>query len=87
VYTFGFALTRGQRLVYFRIQDHLRKMGHARRALSRLCYRKQAPVTGHAVDELRQLRIDWLEPQDFDGFERLFKSVQQQGRDPDAARV
>ncbi len=87
VYTFGFALTRGQRLAYFRIQDHLRKMGHARRALSRLCYRQQAPVTGHTVEELRELKIDWLEPQNFDGFERLFKSVQQQGRDPDAVRV
>jgi hypothetical protein len=86
VYTFGFALMRAQRLVYFRIQDHLRKMGHARRALSRLCYRKQTPVTGHDVDQLRDLKIDWLEPQDFDGFERLFKSVQQQGRDLDAAR-
>jgi hypothetical protein len=85
-YIFGFALTRGPRLVYFRVQDHLRKMGHARRALSRLCYRAQNSIIGHDVDKLRELAIDWLESQDFAGFERLFKSVQQQGRDLEAAR-
>lgn len=30
---FGFALVAGERFVYFRIQDHLRRMGLARRAL------------------------------------------------------
>jgi hypothetical protein len=86
LYIFGFALTRGQRLVYFRVQDHLRKMGHARRALSKLCYREENKITGHDVDKLRDLEIEWLERQDFDGFERLLKSVQQQGRDLDGAR-
>lgn len=33
---FGFALLRGNRLVYFRIQDHLRRMGLARQAMCML---------------------------------------------------
>lgn len=37
---FGFALLAGHRLAFFRIQDHLRRMGLARRALSLLCARE-----------------------------------------------
>lgn len=33
VFTFGFALARGDDLVYLRVQDHLRKTGLARRAM------------------------------------------------------
>ena len=36
-FTFGFALTRGDQFVYFRVQDHLRRMGLARDALLKLC--------------------------------------------------
>jgi hypothetical protein len=36
---FGFALLRGDSLVYFRIQDHLRRMGLARQAMCKLVER------------------------------------------------
>ena len=36
-FTFGFALTHRQQFVYFRVQDHLRRMGLARDALRKLC--------------------------------------------------
>ncbi len=41
---FGFALVAGERFVYFRIQDHLRRMGLARRALEVL-------LEGHPVNQ------------------------------------
>jgi hypothetical protein len=36
-FTFGFALTQNDEFVYFRVQDHLRRMGLARDALVLLC--------------------------------------------------
>jgi hypothetical protein len=36
-FTFGFALTYRDEFVYFRVQDHLRRMGLARDALRKLC--------------------------------------------------
>ncbi|MBB3233109.1 hypothetical protein [Halomonas stenophila] len=35
-FTFGFVLARGDELVYLRVQDHLRKIGLARRAMRRI---------------------------------------------------
>jgi hypothetical protein len=87
VYTFGFALSRGKTLVYFRIQDHLRQMGHARRALSRLYY-------GYHLDKLDVSKktgpdlpkMEWLEAQDFPALERLFESVKLQAGDHEEAQ-
>jgi hypothetical protein len=77
VYTFGFALTAGLSIVYFRIQDHLRKMGHAREALSELLRMDPSIVesrTGASdVEALRRLEIPKHE-----AFDRLFRSVRQQ---------
>ena len=78
VYTFGFALSTGKRLVYFRIQDHLRKMSHARRALSRL-YHKRG-ITEFDPAPLEEVK-DWLEPQDPEGFRQLLRSVADQPQD------
>jgi len=36
-FTFGFALTNDKEFVYFRVQDHVRRMGLARDALLELC--------------------------------------------------
>lgn len=74
-YPFGFALTRDKAILYFRIQDHIRRMSHGRRALGRLYHRDGFRTS--SVSELEQIeeRIDWLEPQDFAAFERLFRSV------------
>ncbi len=59
VYTFGVAAAResdmqGQklyRLTFFRIQDHVRRMGLARRAMRALAYRSPVRVTESALDE------------------------------------
>ena len=49
-FTFGFALTHQREFVYFRVQDHLRRMGLARDALLRLCRRGYTEVS-HACPE------------------------------------
>lgn len=46
---FGFALLAGQRLAYFRIQDHLRRMGLARQAMTLLC--AQVPGMTMGMDD------------------------------------
>ncbi|HYH40665.1 MAG TPA: patatin-like phospholipase family protein [Burkholderiales bacterium] len=77
VYTFGFALTAGSEIVYFRIQDHLRKMGHAREALSELLRIDPALVEARTravdIDALKR-----LEAPKHEAFDRLFRSVRQQ---------
>ena len=48
-FTFGFALTHRRQFVYFRVQDHLRRMGLARDALRKLCEGdRYAAVSEHA---------------------------------------
>jgi hypothetical protein len=48
-FTFGFALTHRRQFVYFRVQDHLRRMGLARDALRKLCEGdRYAAVSGDA---------------------------------------
>jgi hypothetical protein len=43
-FTFGFALTHAQEFVYFRVQDHVRRMGLARDALLELCKKGYSQV-------------------------------------------
>ena len=50
-FTFGFALTHQREFVYFRVQDHLRRMGLARDALLRLCKRRYTEVSQHARED------------------------------------
>lgn len=64
-FPFGFALVNGKSLSYFRVQDHLRKMGLARKSVRALVEKGVAD----SVD--RKL----APPARFRDFERLFKSV------------
>jgi hypothetical protein len=52
-FTFGFALTRGDTLLFLRVQDHLRRMGLGRQALRRL-------VREHGVTEVETVPNDRL---------------------------
>ena len=79
LYTFGFALTQEDRLVYFRVQDHARRMSHARGALSRLYYGCKVQKLRLEPSKIRNL--DFLEKQDIAGFRQLFEWVAQQGND------
>jgi hypothetical protein len=79
VYTFGFCLTLDDEIVYFRVQDHVRKIGHARRALIAQMLGRETPWK-NATGNASKAHLDWLEPHDISGFARLFQSVQQQQR-------
>ena len=78
VYTFGFALAHQGRLVYLRVQNHLRTMGFARRALIEL--RERHGIREFALDAGRRIATadaKWLfEDHDLTAFQRLFASVQ-----------
>jgi hypothetical protein len=50
-FTFGFALTHQREFVYFRVQDHLRRMGLARDALRRLCELRYTEVSKQARED------------------------------------
>ncbi len=50
-FTFGFALTDQREFVYFRVQDHLRRMGLARDALLKLCELRYTEVSKHARED------------------------------------
>jgi len=76
-YTFGFALTAGPEIVYFRVQDHLRKMGHARLALTELLRVDPSLVASRTVvADVEAVRR--LEMPKHEAFDRLFRSVLQQ---------
>ncbi|MSV28030.1 MAG: hypothetical protein EXQ52_04695 [Bryobacterales bacterium] len=64
-FPFGFALVNGKHLSYFRVQDHLRKMGLARKSM-------RALVESGVVDSVDRKLVPAVE---FRNFERLFKSV------------
>ncbi len=64
-FPFGFALVNGNNLSYFRVQDHLRKMGLARKSM-------RALVESRVVDSVDRKLVPAAE---FRNFERLFKSV------------
>ena len=78
-YTFGFCLTLDDAIVYFRVQDHVRKIGNARRALIALMIGREVPWR-NGTEVTADARLEWLEPQDIRGFARLFESVRQQQR-------
>jgi hypothetical protein len=68
-FSFGFAVTRGDELLFVRVQDHLRKMGLGRRALAILVrdhgIRKvETPTMEHMPDYVRsrpgEARVDTL---------------------------
>ena len=66
-FTFGFALTHQREFVYFRVQDHLRRMGLARDALLRLCASGYTEVSKHARTE--------ADPEGWTRFRSLLTSV------------
>ena len=66
-FTFGFALTHQREFVYFRVQDHLRRMGLARDALLRLCASGYTEVSEHARTE--------ADPEGWTRFRSLLTSV------------
>ena len=51
VFTFGFALTHQREFIYFRVQDHLRRMGLARDALLALCQAGYTTVSSNLAAE------------------------------------
>jgi len=53
-FTFGIAVVQDNKVVLFRIQDHLRKMGLARAALRKMIKRQDKPVSG--FDDTRLAR-------------------------------
>jgi hypothetical protein len=88
-FTFGFALVHDQKLVLFRVQDHLRRMGLARQALQRLprgialdytALRKFSGLPAGQVEE-RELATELREMaknENLNRFEQLFRSAQQE---------
>jgi hypothetical protein len=76
LFNFGFALTVKQTLKYFRVQDHLRKMGLGRRALELLIH--QHNITD--FERLDPLKKDpgSLPAQEIHKFETLFISIQKE---------
>jgi hypothetical protein len=66
-FTFGFALTHEREFVYFRVQDHLRRMGLAREALLRLREARYTAVSRHAQED--------LDPEGWRRFRALLSSV------------
>jgi hypothetical protein len=69
---FGFALASGKKIVYMRVQDHLRKMGLGQRALRRMM---QADL---GYTEL--LRAVTAKAPDAQTFERLFQAARASGK-------
>lgn len=67
-FPFGFALTRNKGIVYFRIQDHLRKMGLGRQALEQL---KRAGIGSLASVPVEQYPVGT----DLEGFKRMWDST------------
>ena len=66
-FTCGFALASEDKLVYFRVQDHLRRMGLAREALKAVCAKgKYLNIAEHAQTDT---------PEDMERFRSLLKSV------------
>ena len=76
-FTFGFALTHQREFVYFRVQDHLRRMGLARDALLRLCRRGYTEVSPHAQKE--------ADPEGWSRFRALLTSALSEIRGPSGA--
>jgi hypothetical protein len=74
--TFGFALALDQKIVYLRVQDHLRKMGLGQRALTRLSELGYTELVREVTDKA----------EDAQRFRRLFSLARETGRGDAAAR-
>jgi hypothetical protein len=78
VFTFGFAVLHDCRIVYFRVQDHLRNMGLGRRALAVLIeqeYRARRPV----YLDLKEMPLDTeetLSARDRMAFSQMFRAIE-----------
>ncbi len=73
-FNFGFTVLDGaKRILYFRVRDHLRKMGFARLALQELI--QSNVVAGIDLKEMAADAPEVLSQRDRSGFERLFQSV------------
>ena len=74
-FTVGFAvLNRAEEIVYFRIRDHLRKMGLARRALAEMRHKKGL-IKGCRIGNMPSGSAEPFSTDDKLRFERLFESV------------
>lgn len=73
---FGFALALGKKIVYMRVQDHLRKMGLGQRALRRLSELDYAELVREVTDKAA----------DAQSFRRLFSLAREAGRGDPAVR-
>ncbi len=73
-FTFGCALTRRHQFVYFRVQDHLRRMGLARDALLRLCRDGYTEVSEDVREE------EAKDPEAWRRFRMLLNSALQEDR-------
>ena len=78
---FGFALLAGDRLVYFRIQDHLRRMGLARQALYQLSGRVASLSLAADACRGRTAGIDVVR-EEGEAMRHLFESVKTIRRSP-----
>jgi len=78
-FTFGMALARGDELVYLRVQDHLRKMGLARRALRRMVREKRVQSAAAVPREALPAWCRETPGEDaVDRLRELFRSARQQ---------
>lgn len=77
-FTFGFVVLHAHRIVYFRVQNHLRNMGLGRRALVQLLKQKSRPE--HPIDiDLKEIPPhpdETLSARDRDAFYQMFRAVQ-----------
>ena len=81
---FGFALLAGTRLLGFRIQDHLRRMGLARRAMTRLQFARPGlnPVTAASAGTSEQTVLRHLA----ESVEAILQAAEGSARVGDEAR-
>jgi hypothetical protein len=78
IFTFGFAVLHDSRLVYFRVQDHLRNMGLGRRALITLIEHEDRAGRSVALD-LKEMPLHTQETfsaSDQAAFRQMFRAVQ-----------
>jgi hypothetical protein len=75
-FTFGFAAAHGDALVFYRVQDHLRKMGLGREGLEALIRRNGIRKTeGLRPDQLPEWSLGKAGEHEVERFRRLFRSV------------
>ena len=80
---FGFAVVQDEKLLFFRVQDHLRKMGLAREALRKLLANTR--VTGLSTTPLPARVQQFSTDEDRQRLERIFLSVRRDEDPPPLA--